>query len=172
MKRYRVFSFDFDSRSHMLEPIQENWNEKVKEQYLINREKTIRGLAQQYGESQLDVKVQNFLDLRFKPFSVSAFHNKFLDQIRNSYVIGAYYPALTGACALGERILNHLVLMLRGYHTNTAEYKKVYRKQSFDYWPLAIDTLESWGELLPEAAVKFRELNEKRNRAIGNHPIN
>lgn len=170
MKRYRIFSFDFDSRAHILEPLQDQWDEKVKELHIQNREKTIRGLACQYGEWALEEKLKNFQELKSKPFSVAAFHNKFLEQIRNSYVMGCYYPALTGACALGERILNHLVLLLRDYHKNSPEYKKVYRKQSFDYWPIAIDTLESWGELLPEAAAKFRELNEKRNRAIHFNP--
>lgn len=170
MKRYRIFSFDFDSRASSLESIQEQWEDKVKELHVKNREETIKGLAAQYGERSLDIKVMNFIDLKFKPFSVAAFHNKFLEQIRNSYVVGSYYPALTGACALGERILNHMVLLLRDYHKDAPEYKKLYRKQSFDYWPLAIDALESWGELLPEAADKFRDLNEKRNRAIHFNP--
>ena len=63
-----------------------------------------------------------------------------------------------------------MVISLRNYHKNTPEYKKVYRKNSFDYWPLAIETLESWEELLPEAAAKSRDLNEKRNRAIHFNP--
>ncbi|GGO80967.1 hypothetical protein GCM10011348_18880 [Marinobacterium nitratireducens] len=109
MKRYRIFSFDFDSRASSLEPIQEQWEDKVKELHAQNRENTIKGLAAQFGEQNLDIKVNNFVDLKFKPFSVAAFHNKFLEQIRNSYVVGSYYPALTGACALGERILNHMV---------------------------------------------------------------
>jgi hypothetical protein len=170
MKRYRIFSFDFDSRAHSLDPIQEQWDEKVKELHVKNRESTIQDLAEQYGGFYLDTKVKNFQDLKFKPFSVAAFHNKFLEQIRNSYVIGSYYPALTGACSLGERILNHMILLLRDYHKNAPEYKKVYRKNSFDYWPQAIDALEAWEELLPEAAEKFRELNEKRNRAIHFNP--
>lgn len=170
MKRYRIFSFDFDSRAHSLEPIQEQWEKKVKELHIQNREKTIKGLSQQYGEWSLELKVKNFQDLKFKPFSVAAFHNKFLEQIRNSYVIGSYYPALTGACALGERILNQMVLLLRDYHKDAPEYKKLYRKDSFDYWPTAIDALESWDELLPAAADKFRELNDKRNRAIHFNP--
>ena len=104
MKRYRIFSFDFDSRAHSLEPIQNQWDNDVKEQHIENRKTTIAGLIFQYGERNIDAKVQNFTDLKYKPFSVSAFHNKFLEQIRNAYVIGSYYPALTGACALGERI--------------------------------------------------------------------
>lgn len=170
MKRYRIFSFDFDSRAHSLEPVQEQWDEKVKEQHIENQKKTIEGLKRQFGEQNLEIKIQNFIDLKQKPFSVAAFHNKFLEQIRNSYVIGGYYPALTASCALGERILNHMMILLRDYHKASPEYKKVYRKDSFDYWPLAINTLESWDELLPEAASKFRELNEKRNRAIHFNP--
>lgn len=170
MKRYRIFTFDFDSRAHSLEPVQEHWDDIVKELHIQNREKTIKELARQFGEYSLEEKIKNFQDLKFKPFSVSAFHNKFLEQIRNAYVTGGYYPALTGACALGERILNHLILLLRDYHNTSPEYKKVYRKQSFDYWPVAIDALESWGELLPEAATKFRVLHDKRNRAIHFNP--
>ncbi|MGL6455024.1 hypothetical protein [Aeromonas caviae] len=153
-----------------MEPAQEQWDETVKELHVINREKVINGLALQFGDLNINEKVKNFQDLKFKPLSVLAFHNKFLDQIRNSYVIGGYYPALTGACALGERILNHLILLLRDYHKSSPEYKKIYRKSSFDHWPTAIDTLESWGELLPEATTKIRELHEKRNRAIHFNP--
>lgn len=170
MKRYRIFSFDFDSRASLLEPIQDHWEEKVKELHLQNQQNIKDGLFNQFGTYNREQKLQNFIDLGQKPFSITAFHNKFLEQVRNSYVIGCYYPALTGVCALGERILNHLILLLRDYHTESPEYKKIYKKSSFDNWALVIDALESWGELLPEAVIKFRELNEKRNRAIHFNP--
>lgn len=170
MKRYRIFIFDFDSRAHSLEPPQEGWDEKVKKLHDENRIRTIEGMKYQFGEWGLEQKIKNFIDLKFKPFSVLAFHNKFLEQARNSFVIGSYYPALTSACALGERILNHLIISLRNNYRETPEYKKIYRKASFDYWPLAIDTLESWSILLPQSAAKFRELNERRNRAIHFNP--
>ena len=113
-----------------------------------------------------EAKIQNFMELGTKPFSVMAYHNIFLEQVRNSFIVGSYYPALTGACSLGERILNHLIITLRGYYKTTPEYKKVFRKTSFDNWPLVIDTLRAWDVLLPEGAKKLRELNEKRNKAI------
>lgn len=170
MKRYRILIFDFDSRANSFEPVQDAWDEKVKERYEENRIRAIEGMKKQFGENYLDLKIQNFIDLDYKPFSVIAFHNKFLEQCRNSFVIGNYYPALTSACALGERILNHLIIGLRDKYRSTKEYKKVYRKDSFDHWPLAIDTLESWSVLTSEAAEKFRDLNEKRNRAIHFNP--
>lgn len=170
MKRYRILSFDFDSRAMSLEPIPDHWEENVKKVHIENREKTLQGLKYQYGEENFELKLANFIDLKNKPFSISAFHNKFLQQARNAYVMGSYYPALTGACALGERILNRMIILLRNYHKDSPEYRKVYRKDSFDNWALAIDTLEAWKELMPEAVSKFRELHIKRNRAIHFNP--
>lgn len=170
MKRYRLLSFDFDSRAHHLKPAEEQWDDRAKELHEIERVKAINNFKYKFGELNLDVKIANFIDLEFKPLSVLSFHNNFLQQVRYSFVIGSYYPALTGACALGERILNHLILNFRDYHKGSPEYKRVYRKESFDSWPLAIDTLEAWGILLPEPVELFRELNNKRNFAIHFNP--
>lgn len=170
MKRYRISSFDFDSRPIMLNNIKDDWDDNVKEQHIQNQKKIIEDLKIEYGEFNFQTKLNNFIELKQKPFSISAFHNKFLQQIRNAYVIGSYYPALISACSLGERILNHLILLLRDYYKETEEYKKIFRKNSFDNWKLAIDTLESWKILLPEAIEKFRELHEKRNFAVHFNP--
>src|SRR3972149_6553409 len=96
----------------------------------------------------VDPKKENFIAIDSKPFSILAFHNRFFEQIRTSFIIGSYYPALTGACALGERILNHLILTLRDDFKNSPEYKKIYRKKSFDDWDVPISILASWGTLL------------------------
>jgi len=170
MKRYKILIHDFDTRAFSLNPAPEQWSSEAKVQHRINQENTIAGLLSQFGQCNLGQKIENFKELGSKPFSVAAFHNRFLEQIRNSYVIGSYYAALTGACALGERILNHMILILRDYHKDTPEYKKIFRKKSIDYWPTAIDALDSWGELLPEVAPKFRELYDKRNHAIHFNP--
>lgn len=166
MKRYRVLPRDFDARALSLEPIPEHWDEEVKKLHQENRENTIEELKHQFGDWAGEIKIRNFIDLGTKPFSILAYHNRFLEQVRNSFVIGSYYPALTGACALGERILNYLVITLRDYYRETPEYKGVYRQSSFDNWPLVVGTLEAWGVLLPGAADKFRELGKKRNKAI------
>jgi hypothetical protein len=131
-----------------------------------NKERILAGLVQEYGPTAFDQKVQNFIDLGAKPFSIVAFHNKFFEQCRRAFVMGGYFPALTGACALGERILNHLILLLRDDFKTTPQYKHVYRKDSFDNWGAAIDTLEAWGVLLPPTVQKFREFVGVRNRAI------
>jgi hypothetical protein len=43
-------------------------------------------------------------------------------------------------------------------------------KQSFDNWDIAIDTLASWGVLLPEVADEFRTLKEMRNKSLHFRP--
>lgn len=146
MKRYRVLSFDFDTRVHTLtQEIRDEWEDQVKKQHRQNKEAIEKSLLSSYGAQAQDAKRQNFVDLGDKPLSILAFHNRFFEQIRVAFVMGAYYPALTAACALGERILNYLVLILRHDYRHTPEYKNVYRKDSFDNWDVPINTLESWG---------------------------
>jgi len=167
MKRYRVLSMDFDSRAALLTmEIRDDWEEQVKQQHRVNIERTKKGILYEYGSAAADTKLRNFIDLGSKPLSILAFHNRFLDQIRRAFVVGSYYPALTAACSLGERILNHLIRILRKDFQSTPEYKEVYRKDSFDDWDKAIGVLESWGVLLPEVAQTYRELKTVRHRSI------
>jgi hypothetical protein len=171
MKRYRIINVDFDSRAALLAmEIREEWEEKVKDGHRASKDQILAGLKEEYGTWAFEAKVQNFTDIGSKPWSVLAFHNRFAGQVRAAFVIGAYYPALTAACALGERILNHLILLLREDYRGTVEYKRVYRKESFDDWGVPIDTLSSWGVLLPDALKAFQELTALRNRTIHFHP--
>lgn len=170
MKRYRIFCFDFNLSHSSFEPAKDQWDENVKRLHEENRLNAIEKMKIQFGDKNLEYKIQNFIDLKEKFPSIIAFHNKFLEQCRNSFVIGSYYPALTSACALGERVLNHLIIKLRENYRSTPEYKKVYKKNSFDDWTLAIETLESWSVLLPETVKVFNSLKVKRNHAIHFNP--
>jgi hypothetical protein len=171
MKRYRVLGYDFDSRAAILKTeIHDSWEPDVKEQWHNNKINIEEQLVAQYGAYGYHSKLKNFIDLGPAPWSVISFHNKFLKQVRESFVIGAYYPSLTSACSLGERILNQLIIHLRDFYESTPEYKKVHKKSSFDNWDLAIGTLESWGVILKEVAELFRELKDTRNKAIHFNP--
>ena len=164
MKRYRILGFDWDSRATALSmKIKDEWPEEVKESWRRNIEAAKEDVLTIYGRFNGDQKIQNLSDLGNAPFSVFAFHNKFLRQIRNSFIQGSYYPALTGATCLGERILNQLIINLRNDFKGTDEYKNV-RKGPYNDWKLMIDTLESWGVLLPEVVKEFKILEKIRNR--------
>jgi hypothetical protein len=171
VKRFRVFANDFDSRSLILtQEIMEGWEPEVKRLWYQNRSKIYAGLAQEFGTSYFDKKVKDFIDLGDKPISLVTFHNKFFQQARKAFIFGSYYPALTGLCTLGERVLNHLILLFRDDFKHTSIYKSVYRKQSFDDWELAIRALEEWGILLPETTNDFHSLKQIRNRVIHFNP--
>jgi hypothetical protein len=157
MKRYRILSFDLDTRATFLS-------------MKIQDKRIAQGLLEEYGSHLAELKLQNFIELGPMPISILAFHNEFLHQVRTAFVMGAYYPALTAACALGERILNRLILLLRDDFAETPEYKRVYKKDSFDNWNLAISTLNSWGVLRPEAVDTFKKLSSIRNRTIHFNP--
>lgn len=170
LKRYRLLGFDFDTRVRSLDPISDEWEEQVKVQHNANREQTLAGLRDEYGSRGFDQKLQNFVDLGAKPFSVIAFHNRFYAQARSAFVAGHYYPSLTSIAALGERVLNHLVLGLREHYKSSEIYRRVYRKDSFDNWELALDALHEWKILTPEAETHFRLLWRQRNEALHFNP--
>ncbi len=165
-RRHLSYSMDFDTRVHQFEEPNDGWEDDVRRLHLENQENVISGLTSEFGPNQLDKKIENFIAIGSKPFSVLAFHNQYFDEVRRAFVIGAYYPALVSACALGERILNHLTLDLRDFFKHTLEYKKIYRKDSFDNWQVPIDTLQAWGVLLPKAVDEFRMLVKLRHRSI------
>lgn len=150
----------------LTQEIKDTWEDNVKELWKNNKERVKRGLLLEFGEYYKEEKLQNFCDIGSMPMSVLAFHNNFLRHCRNAFIVGAYYPALTGACALGERILNHLLLLLRNEFKNTPQYKEVYKKHSFDNWTRSIEILYSWGVLLEDVASTYKELSELRNRSI------
>lgn len=165
MKRYRLFNLDFDSRADLLSlKIQESWSADVKKIHLENKRKIEESLAKEFGTLNWDTKIKDIKELGSSPFSIVAFHNKFFRQIRKSFIIGAYYPALTGACALGERILNHLILTLRNDFKKTLQYKKVYKKESQVNWDLMIDVLNKWDILLPDVVTNFKKLKKIRDQ--------
>jgi hypothetical protein len=171
MKRYRVFQVDLDTRAAFLAmEIGEHWQEDVKALHRENRETIQASVLNEYGTTDPTRTLTDFVDVGPLPLSVVAFHNKFQRQARTAFVAGGYYPALTGICALGERVLNHLVRGLRDSYRATPQYKKVYRHDSFDDWDLAIDTLVAWDVLLPAVAAHFRELKKARHQSIHFRP--
>lgn len=171
MKRYRILSMDFDSTVYSLTlEIREEWEERIKKQHRENKKSIEKSLIDSYGSIAREGKHKNFIDFGAIPFSILAFHNRFFRQLRTAFVMGAYYPALTAACSLGERILNYLILILREDYKHTPEYKIVFRKDSFDNWDVAINALESWGVLLPDVVKNFRLLRDMRHKAIHFRP--
>ncbi|UVK51726.1 hypothetical protein DBIPINDM_005030 [Mesorhizobium sp. AR02] len=169
-RRYHPFSFDFDSTSLILKDPEEHWEDEVKRVHNENRTQLIERLKHEHGTRHIENIVKNAADLGPKSMSVLAYHNTLHEQARRAFVTGAYYPALVAACALGERILNHLVLDLRHSFKSSPHYRNLYRKKSFDNWPIVISALTDWKVLADGVGAEFLLLGELRNRSIHFNP--
>lgn len=166
MKRYRITKLQFDSRAHLLSPAEQSWDESARVSHEQSRARAIDDLAHEFGPYSLDSKIQNAIDLGPMPFSVLAFHNGFLAQARDAFIHGQYYPALTAATCLGERILNHLILGLRDVYRHHAATRKKVLKKTCENWKEAISALSSWGVLTDPARSSLLKLHRHRNAAV------
>jgi len=166
MKRYRIFSYDFDFRinsiNHIEKAYEKNPSTKLKQEY----KSLIAELMLQYGNYRFRNKLQNLKDIGAKNLSILLYHNNFIEQIRDSFINENYYPALTSSCALGERILNHLIIDLRESYKENPEYEKVKDQKSFSNWKLMIEVLSNWDILLPEVIDNFKKLETLRHKSI------
>ena len=170
LRRYHPYSFDFDLTAMLLEEPGEHWEERVRELHLKNREQVIVSLKERYGVLRHAQIVQNLRDLGPKAFSLIAYHNQFYHEAREAFIIGSYYPALVSACALGERILNHLILDLRDDFKLSPHFARVHRKSSFDDWRFAATVLSDWSILVEDVGDQFLRLGNLRHRSIHFNP--
>lgn len=167
MRRYRIQPTNFDTRVLNLEEPKPTWDKKVIALHEKNKASLINVLKLELGENNFELKLQNFKDLGKLPFSIVSHHNVLFHQARYAFIQGYYYPALTSACALGERILNHLILDLREFYPVSSVDKKSHKRKSIDDWQKAIDTLEEWGVLqASEVNEAFKNLSLLRHRSL------
>ena len=166
MRRYHPFAFDFDSTPFSLEDPKPSWDEEAVKRHLESRERVIDGLRMEYGARRIAQIVEDVRELGPKPFSFIAHHNRLADQARRAFIGGAYFPALVSACALGERMLNHMILDLREDYTASPYYRKVRGRKSFDNWSFAVEVLNDWKVLIDGVGDDFLSLAALRNRSI------
>ena len=89
-----------------------------------------------------------------------------LNEIRDSYISGHLYAALTASCCLGERILNTLVIRLRDHYKKSRRYKWATKYDSFTDWKQCIDTLLGWKVFSEENGNDFRKLLNIRHESV------
>jgi len=159
--------------------ISKDWDENVRLQWEASIKHIEEGIGEQFGALNLQHKIERFKKIGPKPFSIISYHNNLLTDIRNAYVLGSFYSSLTGTCALGERILNHLILDLREYYKPKYNFWKdiwniIYKNNKFDIytcktcssWALMINTLLGWKVFSEETASLFKKLSKKRHKSL------
>lgn len=166
-RRFTPVNFQFDTRANVLATeIEETWAPETQQQWRQNQASVREAVLHEFGVRNGEQKIRNFVDIGAAPWSVVALHNIYLAHVRAAFVAASYYPALLGACGLGERILNQLVLTLRVDHAEHEATKRVASKESFDNWKICIDTLNAWGVSTDETAARFTALMRRRHAAV------
>jgi len=153
---YRVVNFNLDTRVTIFK------------QPSLKQEQDIIAniLKNEWGILNFDDKLKRYIDLDLSFLGIPEEYYKLLWPVVSSYCCGLYYPAMTSSGALGERILNRLIIKTRDYFKSSVHYKKIYRKDSFDQWDLVIKILKDWDIISNEVSELFLKLKVYRNDSI------
>lgn len=150
MKRYRCAKFFIDCIRNIRD------RGKIKEH-----------VTSLYGNADIQEKLKRYLSFKPPSLRVIPQYHDLLQEIEDSYVYGLYYPTLTSACCLGERIFNMLIIRLRHYYKKSKHYKHIYNKESFDDWKKSIDILWDWKVITSkDIRTKYRKLASIRHNVI------
>ncbi len=160
MKRHRLLKFYIDSTRNIFKgsnpaTLSASYKAEQKEH-----------ISQKYGALDFEKKFDRWFSIPKPVLSVVDEHTHLLQDIEDAYIGGSLYSALTGACCLGERIFNQIILRTREGHRSTTEYKQVYRRGSLNDWNLGINTLVAWKIIEPNTEKKYRRLGELRNESV------
>jgi hypothetical protein len=161
MKRYRWTNFYLDTDRGLLQD--PSIPDEVKQAFKVDR---LELLSRQYGAFDLEGKFHRWSRLQVPSLCAPIEYLELLHEVEDAFVLGAFYPALTAACCLGERILNHLVLQVRVHYVDHPRYKEAWRRESVDDWGLAISLLTDWQTLDQKQRTEFNELLGLRNPAV------
>ena len=156
---YRVFDFDFDTRVNAIKSLRES-GQTDRETEIVNE------LKNEWGVVDFDRKLERFLTLDLAFAGIPEEYYTLIQSVVSAYCCGYFYPAMTSAGALGERILNRLIIRLRDYFKSSIHYKSIYRKNSFEQWDNPVKILNDWGIISNEVAYLFLELKQFRNDSI------
>lgn len=171
-RRYRPIRVTFDTRNVILGmEIEDGWDTTTKVMWKEMKAQVNAELFGELGPVDGEAKLENYRAMGPAPWSVVFEHSSLLRQVRSSFAHGDFYPALVGACALGERLLHQLILSLRGDFLNhPATTRRVRAGKLSTEWGTLITVLHGWGVLDTQMARAYRSLEERRHEAVHFNP--
>ena len=130
------------------------------------KQQQIEVLATEYGSRYVEAKFHRWLEVEPPILCAPPSYHPLLLEVESSYIHGDFYPALTAACTLGERILNELLLDLRDDYRSSARFKDVAGKEWLQNWRTAVSVLSDWKVIDDPTAMRFTELLGIRNPTV------
>lgn len=92
LRRYRLMPVAFDTRHHLLEPTDPDWEPHVREQHDRNREAIVSRLRHVHGDANLEAVIRNIRDLGSDPFSTIGWHLHLWNEVRHAFVAPTSLP--------------------------------------------------------------------------------
>lgn len=162
MKRYRFLSNTYlDFTRNLLK------NNQLPTQFLEQEREQLKSvLIFGYGSRDIDGKVARYLEFDPPQMCIITEYLDLLHAVADAYIFGSFYSALTGACSLGERIFNIIIIRLRDYFKGHSLYKELYAKESFQDWEKAITVLAQWRVIDSQLQEEYRSLATLRHNSI------
>lgn len=160
MKRYRPLKFAIDTLRNFL-----NYPSEHPEIKKIT-ENTEHFLQERFGSLEFDKKLARYKALKKPILTVVGEYSHLLGDIENAYATGSLFAALTGACCLGERIFNDVILKVKEDFKSSSWYKKIYKKDGFYDWKEAIEILVDWKIFDEPIRKSYQRLSELRNESV------
>jgi hypothetical protein len=164
MKRYRAIAANWDGRAVLLKSADKGTVVSLNPVMVENIKQIRAQLVQQYGLTNFEQKLENFKESGYLNMSIVTEHNQLLRMIRDSHVSMYYYPSLVASCALGERILNDLVLKMRRHLAPSND--RITTKEAFTNWELMTEYLLEHNLISSNDEKRFFELKELRTFSI------
>lgn len=153
---YRVLGFALDARVTVFK----DSNQKK------NQDHIKKGLLFEWGEKDFELKLKRFIDLDVSFIGIPEEYYYLLKSVISSYCCGYFYSSITSAGALGERILNRLLIKTRHHFKDTEHYNKIKSKNSFDNWDIPIKVLKDWNIISKDVSKHFITLKKFRNDSL------
>jgi hypothetical protein len=155
-RRYRLMSFFVDTSRNL-------YSSKYTKQQADSHTEYLKSI---FGEQDFQHKYERWIKIEYPEVGlIDEYPNK-ITEIINTYCSGYYYPAVTSACCLAERILNRLILKTRKYFTSHSNYKRIFRKSSFNDWDKMLEIISDW-QLIPEKSIEILcEIKNIRHQSI------
>lgn len=167
-RRYRPIQLDYDTRNLVLEvEIRSDFAPEIKAMWEHNQAQVRAELELELGAWDGAQKFENYRAMGPSPWSVVFEHTRLLRQVRAAFAHGDFFPALVGACALAERLLQQLVLALRpDYLDHRSTPKQIRSGRLRPSWKPLIATLHAWGVLDEDTAATYGRLEARRHQAV------
>lgn len=153
---YRALSFNLDTRVTIFK------STTLKEE----QNRLSDQLKDEWGAFDFENKLRRYIDLDLAFLGIPEEYYDLLWPVISAYCCGLFYPAMTSAGSLGERILNRLILKTRTHFKSSKHYKKIWNKDSFEQWDSILKILKDWQIISDTVEDLFLELKNYRNDSI------